>query len=73
MPASQRTDVDGVMFPDAFYTTRGITRAIGVGSGEVTEWIKHRKLVPLKCGRGYGFWGRDVLKVIESESAVGKK
>jgi hypothetical protein len=24
---------------------------------------------PVKCGRGYGFWGRDVLKAVEAESA----
>lgn len=71
MAASQRTDVDGVMFPDAFYTTRGITRALGIGQGEVTEWIKRKVIKPVKCGRGYGFWGRDVLKAVEAESAKG--
>lgn len=63
-----REDVIGVLHPESFYTTAGITRAIGVGPHQITEWIKHRKIEPVDCGRGYGFFGHQVLAVLVANS-----
>jgi hypothetical protein len=60
--------MEGIIRPDWFYTTAGIVQTIPIGAHTLTEWIKEKRIEPIKCGRGHGFMGQQIIEAMRKEN-----
>lgn len=68
-----REDVEGVMHPESFYTTEGVNKALGISTHQVYHWIKTRRVEPINCSRGYGFFGRQILAALVADNEESRR